>query len=127
MNRLKVGDIVARRSYGYDVLFKVSNIYDDIADLIGITVRIIADAPIYDLKIMTDEEINKILKSHEDRNRLKINRCYQSVANRFNIRNESPKGGYSNVNLQQSRENRNISKGKYIQEAGANNAYGWRS
>lgn len=127
MNRLKVGDIVARRSYGYDVLFKVSNIYDDIADLIGITVRIIADAPIYDLKIMTQEEINKILKSNEDRNRLKINRCYQSVTNRFNIRNEFQKGTYSNVNLQQSRENRNISEGKHIQEARANNAYGWRS
>ncbi len=127
MNRLKVGDIVARRSYGYDVLFKVSNIYDDIADLIGITVRIIADAPIYDLKIMTQEEINKILKSNEDRNRLKINRCYQSVTNRFNIRNEFQKGTYNNVNLQQSRENRNISEGKHIQEARANNAYGWRS
>lgn len=46
MTMLKVGDVVARKSYGYDVLFKVSNIYNDMVDLVGMTVRIIADAPI---------------------------------------------------------------------------------
>ena len=44
MLKLKEGDVVARKSYGYDVLFKVVNIYDDMVDLVGMTVRIIADA-----------------------------------------------------------------------------------
>ena len=44
MVMLKVGDVVARKSYGYDVLFRVSSIYDDMVDLVGMTVRIIADA-----------------------------------------------------------------------------------
>ncbi len=86
MIRLKVGDIVARKSYGYDVLFRVSNIYDDMVDLVGMTVRIIADAPIYDLKLMTPEEISKIQKIQEDHARLKLNRCYSNLSSRFNIR-----------------------------------------
>ena len=44
MVMLKVGDVVARKSSGYDVLFRVSNIYDDMVDLVEMTVRIIADA-----------------------------------------------------------------------------------
>ena len=62
MPQFKVGDIVARRSYNYDVLFKIKNIRSDMADLVGITVRIVADAPIYDLKYIPPEESNKILK-----------------------------------------------------------------
>jgi len=46
MLKLKVGDVVARKSYGYDVLFKVVNIYDEMVDLVGMTVRILADAPL---------------------------------------------------------------------------------
>ena len=82
---LRVGNIVARKSYGYDILFKVASIKDDIADLIGMTVRIIADAPIYDLKIMREEEIRNILKATEVNNRMKINRCYNNINSRFNI------------------------------------------
>ena len=44
MLKLKIGDVVARKSYGYDVLFKVVNIYDEMVDLVGMTVRILADA-----------------------------------------------------------------------------------
>lgn len=44
MLKLKIGDVVSRKSYGYDVLFKVVNIYDDMVDLVGMTVRILADA-----------------------------------------------------------------------------------
>ena len=58
MLKLKVGDVVARKSYGYDVLFKVVNIYDEMVDLVGMTVRILADAPVYDLKLMSPEEIS---------------------------------------------------------------------
>ena len=89
MVMLKVGDVVARKSYGYDVLFRVSNIYDDMVDLVGMTVRIIADAPIYDLKIMSPEEINKAIKTQEDHTRIKVNRCYSNLSNRFNFRDRA--------------------------------------
>ena len=43
MQNFKVGDIVARKSYNYDVLFRITSINGEIADLVGTTVRIIAD------------------------------------------------------------------------------------
>ena len=80
MLKLKVGDVVARKSYGYDVLFKVVNIYDEMVDLVGMTVRILADAPLYDLKLMSHDEINKAIKLQEDHTRIKVNRCYSNLS-----------------------------------------------
>ncbi len=46
MESFKIGDIVARKSYNFDVLFKVVGVRNDnIVDLVGLTVRIVADAP----------------------------------------------------------------------------------
>lgn len=87
MPLLKVGDIVARKSYNYDVLFRVAKINGEIVDLVGITVRIIADAPIYDLKIITDLEAKRILTDIEKNSRNRLSRSYTGVTNRFNIRN----------------------------------------
>lgn len=89
MPNIKVGDIVARKSYNYDVLFKVQKINGEIVDLAGLTVRIIADAPIYDLKYINPEEVNKRLSEIEVKSRTKINRSYTGVASRFNIRDNS--------------------------------------
>ena len=53
MSGIKVGDIVARKSYGYDVFFKVVDITERngerILTLKGISYRIEADAPESDL------------------------------------------------------------------------------
>ena len=67
MPQFKVGDIVARKSYNYDVLFKITSIRGDMVDLIGMTVRIIADAPIYDLKYINKEEENRRLSINDKR------------------------------------------------------------
>ena len=57
MGELMVGDIVARKSYGKDIFFKVVDIKDNgkenIATLKGITYRIEADAPESDLVVQT--------------------------------------------------------------------------
>ena len=91
MPNLKIGDIVARRSYNFDVLFRVAKITGDMVDLIGISVRIIADAPIYDLKIITDLEANKRLNDIEKNSRTRLSRSYTGVTTKFNIRsNFSP-------------------------------------
>ncbi len=58
---LKIGDIVARKSYGSDILFKVTNIKksgsENIITLKGISYRIEADAPEADLVIQSDQRI----------------------------------------------------------------------
>lgn len=46
MPQFKIGDTVARKSYNYDVLFKITGIRGEMVDLVGMTVRILADAPI---------------------------------------------------------------------------------
>ena len=62
----------------------------------GMTVRILADAPIYDLKIMTPDEINRVIKLQEDHTRIKVNRCYSNLSSRFNIRDYMNNNRYNN-------------------------------
>lgn len=67
--QLKIGDIVARKSYQYDVLFRVIDLKqtaegDWAAVLYGEEVRLIADAPCSDLSIIGDKERNE-RKVHE--------------------------------------------------------------
>ena len=61
MREVKKGDIVSRNSYGNDIIFSVKRIIKlankkEIAILKGIDVRVEADAPIEDLKIVSKEE-----------------------------------------------------------------------
>lgn len=83
----KVGDIVARKSYNCDVLFRIQRINGEMVDLVGITVRILADAPIYDLRLVTDAEAKRMLSEIEKNSRTRLSRSYSGVANKFNIRN----------------------------------------
>ena len=68
MEKIKKGDIVARKSYGCDILFFVDKIIHSsnetaIAILKGITIRIIADAYLDDLFIIDKKLLNnKIYK-----------------------------------------------------------------
>ncbi len=87
MPNINVGDIVARKSYNYDVLFKVQRVNGDMVDLIGMTVRIIADAPVYDLKLVPPEEVKTRLRIIEKNSSSRLNRTYSGVANKFNLRN----------------------------------------
>ena len=68
-----VGDIVSRNSYSNDVIFKIIKIENDKAYLKGVEVRLLADAPISDLKICSDKttdsfEVN-ISTEEKDRNK----------------------------------------------------------
>ena len=62
---IKPGDIVGRKSYGCDVLFKVCDIEENRNEektvlLKGINVRLLADSPEADLVLMSEEEVEKI-------------------------------------------------------------------
>ena len=94
----KVGDIVARKSYNYDVLFRIIHINNEgIADLVGITTRILADAYLYDLKIISNEELKVRLKNVSNNRRVRLNRSYNNL--------NSNRSGFNNY-----RENSNFTK-----------------
>lgn len=63
MSEFKIGDIVARRSYGCDIFFKVADITnmggEKVITLKGISYRIEADAPESDLEIQTDSSVRE--------------------------------------------------------------------
>ena len=61
MREIKKGDIVSRNSYGNDIMFYVKRIMkltnkQEVAILKGIDVRVEADAPLEDLKLVSEEE-----------------------------------------------------------------------
>lgn len=73
MKSIKIGDIVGRKSYGKDIIFRVKNIInkkkDSIAILTGVTKRVEADSRLDDLELIEKdrvkkeiEEINKEIK-----------------------------------------------------------------
>ena len=72
MREIKKGDIVSRNSYKNDIMFEVKKILklvDDrkIAILRGIDVRVEADAPIEDLKLVSKEERIRREKEFEEK------------------------------------------------------------
>ncbi|MEG2348109.1 MAG: sporulation peptidase YabG [Clostridia bacterium] len=80
MDSFKKGDIVARKSYNFDILFKIVGIRNnEMVDLVGVTVRIIADAPSYDLKHISKDEVDNRLINVEMSRRTRINRCYNNM------------------------------------------------
>ena len=71
MSDIKKGDVVARKSYGCDLMFKVVDIKidqagDKTAVLRGVDYRIEADAPGDDLKVVSDEDLERVNK-HSDK------------------------------------------------------------
>lgn len=68
---LKKGYMVARKSYGKDIIFIIDKIIKrknriDYAILKGLTIRIKADASVTDLEIVSKEEVEKSLELLED-------------------------------------------------------------
>lgn len=80
MERIRKGDIVGRKSYGKDILFTVEKIIHrknekPIAILRGIILRIEADATLDDLVIIETKQVEKNIRSLEDKLEDKIRRC----------------------------------------------------
>lgn len=62
--RFKKGDIVSRKSYNNDILFKIIDITDNIVTLKGIDLRLYADSDINDLE-KEDIQVNVVKKDRE--------------------------------------------------------------
>lgn len=52
---IKVGDIVTRKSYNNDIVFKVVNISGNLCFLKGVYIRLLADSDVNDLVLYTDK------------------------------------------------------------------------
>lgn len=89
MDNFRLGDIVARKSYNMDVLFKIVSINNNVAELAGLTVRISADAILTDLVHISEYEMKNRLKNFENMKKNRMDRCYNNMQQRFNIRNET--------------------------------------
>jgi len=69
MEGIKKGDIVGRKSYNLDIIFKVNDLYEDgygkrSASLKGIHMRLYANAPVEDLIRIEPEELVAHLREH---------------------------------------------------------------
>ncbi|MCR6545224.1 sporulation peptidase YabG [Dehalobacterium formicoaceticum] len=78
MNKIQAGDIVARRSYGFDIIFRVKAIYENqagklIAILKGVDIRLVADAPLEDLVPIVNLEYNRYRNVSAEQNNEKLN------------------------------------------------------
>ena len=90
MKKIKKGDIVARKSHGKDILFFVEDILESdnnkFAILTGVTIRILADAPLNDLEVAPRDMVeheklklnNKLERRIEKYSRKKSSKRFRS-------------------------------------------------
>lgn len=71
--KFSVGDLVTRKSYGHDVLFRIASLKEGEGSLHGEEVRLIADAPLTDL-VLTEE---RDVKKHRQKSKEKIENSYR--------------------------------------------------
>lgn len=78
MKKIKKGDIVARKSYGKDIIFYVKKIIktkrENIAILCGLLERIEADSKIEDLEIIDERIVKKNLEKQDEKVKERINK-----------------------------------------------------
>ena len=65
----KQGDLVCRKSYNSDILFKIKKVTETHALLKGLDFRLLADAPLEDLVVPSIDKINE----HKEKTQEKLN------------------------------------------------------
>jgi spore coat assembly protein len=78
-NNVRVGDIVTRKSYGNDMLFRITelNVDGEMASLMGLDYRLLADAPLDDLVKLDPDEMEKRRKEGAEREQASIHAIQQ--------------------------------------------------
>lgn len=86
MRKIKKGDIVARKSYGKDIIFIVKNIINthkgEIAILSGLIDRIEADSSLEDLEIIEKQKAKQELKKLNDKLEYRVKKSKQLYGER---------------------------------------------
>ncbi len=92
---MKVGDLVTRKSYGNDLLFRISKIDGNQAIIVGEEMRLIADASLADLLLISNQEID-IRKEVQKKKEENCYRLFRQENRLLRNRNEyEMTGGYS--------------------------------
>lgn len=84
MDKIKKGDIVGRLSYGKDILFKVDKVIkksngEKLVILKGLTIRIVADAPLDDLVVIEKQRIMNNMRSIETKLENRVKKCSKDM------------------------------------------------
>ena len=86
MNDIKKGDIVVRKSYGKDIIFRAINILnkpeEKIAVLNGVIERIEADSKIVDLELVDKQKVKDILRKMDSKIENRIEKSKQQWEDR---------------------------------------------
>ena len=86
MNDIKKGDIVVRKSYGKDIIFRVINILnkpeEKIAVLNGVIERIEADSKIADLELVDKQKVKDIIRKMDSKIENRIEKSKQQWEDR---------------------------------------------
>lgn len=77
---IQVGDVVGRLSYDCDVLFRVLAIERGVATLVGEEMRLLADAPVTDLK-KCPQKNGKQIKNGKKSERMSPTGCFAKMRN----------------------------------------------
>jgi spore coat assembly protein len=82
MEKLKIGDLVARKSYNGDILFKIVDIIKrpnkpNLVILKGVSLRIVADSPEEDLYRIDSNEVNEFQDVYNKKINKTVNRILQ--------------------------------------------------
>lgn len=72
---MKKGDLVTRYKYNHDIVFRIVDLYENIATLKGEYVRLSADSPLQDLKLYESETKQELIELEFSRNSKLINGC----------------------------------------------------
>ncbi|MBB3114096.1 spore coat assembly protein [Paenibacillus phyllosphaerae] len=88
---MKQGDLVVRKSYGGDVLFRIAFMNQQAATLKGTDYRLLADSPISDLSVVRNPEYTGAarlarIKEHESLRRMREQREQQAVKGEEELR-----------------------------------------
>ena len=95
MKKIKKGDIVARKSYGKDIIFYVKRLVKtstvEVAILCGLFERIEADSKLEDLELLDDKTIKNLFDDEEKRFTSRISKKnseyrFNYVNDEFNLR-----------------------------------------
>lgn len=77
----KQGDLVCRKSYNSDILFKIKKVTQTYALLKGLDFRLLADAPLEDLVVPSAERINE----HNEKVQKMESRCMEHIFKRRSL------------------------------------------
>lgn len=96
---LKPGDLVARHSYGLDIVFLVERVDEtnQVVVLKGHDVRLLADAPLQDVTLIDPQEMNQYGKSHRQQEEESLQLIYQQRRLQNEKNNWLLTGRYRNV------------------------------